>query len=200
MDAGTADGRHDPARSQHDPTDARLPATERRAPRPGEWYAVESVQEYRRLAHLARRRMIGVCEHEAEDVVSLAAEKWRRISPEKAGVARMEQVVRSESDSMVRSAGRRLARDHNATVDPSLSPRARATEKFNLLFLALEQTADALGIELTDDDRLVMVMLFAGYSITAIEEHSDLTRHQIRTSKTRWQAVATAMFTSEREA
>ncbi len=151
-----------------------------------------------RLEALSRRRMRTVCEHEAPDVVNRALIKWLSIPDHKLDVARIEQVVKSESDSAVRSTQRRLTRDHRSTTDRHLTAAVRSTEGFGLLLLALLQTADAIGVEPTEFDLRVLLLLFAGYSMSAIEELvPEKTRHDIRKSRGTWQEITTAMYRDE---
>ena len=63
--------------------------------RPGEWPRL-TAKDYRDLVRLAERRLVGY-EHLAEDVVSRTLIKWASISTEKRGVARIEQVIKTEA-------------------------------------------------------------------------------------------------------
>ena len=138
--------------------------------------------------------MVGVYEADAEDAVSRALEKWTRI-PATKQEARIEQVVKSESDSQVRAARRRLNRDHNATADRALSTQreARPTAGFSLLLSDLLRTAQRIGVDVSEVDVNVLLLLFAGFSISDVERTFGIRRHRVRSSRETWRKIVEAM-------
>jgi tetrahydromethanopterin S-methyltransferase subunit A len=84
---------------------------------PEEWPDVRG--DYQRLVGLARRRLVGF-EHHAEDVVTRAVMKWATIPAAKKPVARIEQVIKTEAYSVIRSERRLKEREGKVARNPFL--------------------------------------------------------------------------------
>jgi hypothetical protein len=130
-------------------------------------------------------------EHHAEDVVSRALIKWTQISPEKRGVARIEQVIKSEAYSVLRSEIRRREREARATRDPTLVARDRSRAQRDLCDLrrALGETVKRHAITITSTDVEVLELLFAGLSLSTVVKITGLNRYHVRRSRATWQRV-----------
>jgi len=153
---------------------------------PGQFPDITQREEYQRLVALARRRLVGF-EHHAEDVVSLAMMKWARISADRAGIARLEQVIKSEAYSMIRSERRAKERDTRAYVDRS-SPIGGATRPHTdqdmvLLRRALAETIASSGMVIRAQDLEVLELLMAGLSISDIVRRTGISRYQVKSSR-----------------
>lgn len=160
---------------------------------PGEWLDLSEPGEYQRLLRLARRRLVGH-EHHAEDVVSRAVVKWRSIPAHMLGVARIEQVIKSEAYSVLRSEQRWRARDTRFVGDPSLHPSwaSGATDhELSILRRTLAETCKQHRISITDLDVEVLELLFAGLAISAVVRVTGMPRHRIRQSRDKWKRVLT---------
>ena len=161
---------------------------------PGEWLDISDRGEYQRLVRLARRRLVGH-EHHAEDVVSRAVIKWSTISPEKQSVARIEQVIKSEAFSVLRSEDRSRHRETRVVHDRASGVGGRGQgfgdPELCLLRRALAETCKRESIPITTVDVEVIEALFAGCNVTTIARLMGLTRHEVRRSKRRWQSVVT---------
>jgi hypothetical protein len=159
-------------------------------PEPGKFPDISKRAEYARLVALAKRRLVGL-EHHAEDVVSLALIKWSRISSERRGVARIEQVIKTEAYSLIRSERRARDRDTRAHADRSLnatgSVRPHNDHDAVLLRRSLVETSLREGVVLRSVDLEVLELVLAGFSPAEIVRRTDLTRHQVRRSRRTWQ-------------
>lgn len=162
--------------------------------RSGEWPRL-GPEEYRRLVRLAKRRLAGN-DHLAEDVVQRAMIKWTTI-PVDHPQARIEQVVKSEATSVLRSELRARERDTRATLDPSLAPSRGAQNPsqrdLHELRIALAQTAVSKSIPITSDDLEVLELLFAGWPMTDTVRLTGLSRSRVRRSKSTWKRIAAAL-------
>jgi hypothetical protein len=158
-------------------------------PVPGQWLDISDPGRYQRLVKLARRHLVGR-EHHAEDVVSRALIKWTTISADRASVARIEQVIKSEAHSLRRSEDRLANRENRVGSDRSL---ARSTDYGNpdlaLLRVALADTCRREHISMTAADIEVLELLFAGLSVEGTARIMDLARHQVKSSRTKWRLV-----------
>ena len=157
---------------------------------PEQWPDVRG--DYERLVALARRRLIGF-EHHAEDVVSRAVIKWATSIPvEKKPVARIEQVVKTEALSWVRSEQRRRDRERKVAHDPTLrSGQADAVDEIDrrLLRREIAQLCRRERRTLTPCDVEILELLFAGYSLSAIVRHTGLTRHEVKKARAMWRDI-----------
>ncbi|MGI9614219.1 MAG: hypothetical protein ACR2QO_15010 [Acidimicrobiales bacterium] len=148
--------------------------------------------DYARLVSLAKRRLGGL-EHHAEDVVSLALMKWARISTDRRGVARIEQVIKTEAYSFIRSERRARDRDTRAVNDRGLviggTERPHSDYDIVVLREALAETIRKTGATVTAVDLEVFELLVAGCSPSDIVRRTDLTRHQVRRSRLAWQEL-----------
>ena len=84
----------------------------------GTWPALTR-SAYSRLVQLAKCRLVGYEDH-AEDVVSQVLIKWSALPPDRASVARIEQVIKTEASSWRRSEQRLHARERRAAADRAL--------------------------------------------------------------------------------
>jgi len=161
---------------------------------PGQWLGLDQKLR-RRLASLARRHLNGF-DHLVDDVVSRSVVKWRNISPDKAGVARIERVIASEAKSVLRSEHRARARDTRAYHDPTRAATGRPptgpTEDLIELRLALAEICRRQGQSLTSFDLEVFEHLVAGASIADVVRSLDVPRHAVKRSVQRWRTLLTA--------
>ena len=163
--------------------------------RPGEWFDISS-SHYQRLVNLARRRLVG-CEHHAEDVLSRAIERWLAISPDHP-TARIETIITSEAYSLLRSEGRRRARERRVVEDRS-SPIGKDSlvhhgEDLPLLRRMLADSCRHHGIAITAVDLEVLELLCAGYTIAETARSMELPRHVVKRSRARWQLAAARVY------
>ena len=153
---------------------------------PGQFPDISKREEYQRLVALARRRLVGF-EHHAEDVVSLAMMKWARISAERAGIARLEQVIKSEAYSMIRSERRAKERETRVFDDRSSplggSTRPHTDQDMVLLRRALAETIASSGLVVTVQDLEVLELLMAGLSISDVVRRTGISRYQVKRSR-----------------
>ena len=159
-------------------------------PEPGKFPDISRRGDYARLVALAKRRLVGL-EHHAEDVVSLALMKWARISADRRGVARIEQVIKTEAYSFIRSERRSRERETRAHADRSLptdgSARPHSEHEAMLLRRSLVETSRRAGVPITATDIEVLELLLVGFSPSDIVRRTDLTRHRVRASRRKWQ-------------
>lgn len=155
---------------------------------PEEWPDVRG--DYDRLVTLARRRLIGF-EHHAEDVVTRALMKWARVPAHKKPVARIEQVIKTEAYSLLRSEQRLRDRERKVAYDPTLRSSADTVDEIDrcLLRKAIVQVCRREGLSLTPCDVEILELLFAGYSLSAIVRHTGLTRHEVKKSRAKWRDI-----------
>jgi DNA-directed RNA polymerase specialized sigma24 family protein len=168
----------------------------RKANLPGEW-PDPNEWGYDRLVNLARRRLVGH-EYLAEDVVSLALMKWSRLPPDKASVARIEQIIKSEAYSMLRSEQRRREREARVAHDRSSPgcfhrPGQYVTDPGDQALSLLRQTLVATckreKILITAADIEVLELLFSGCSPSEVARITGLGRYKVRKSRLRWASV-----------
>ncbi len=163
---------------------------------PGKWPDLSEPQEYRRLVALARRRLIGH-EHHAEDVVSRAVIRWYAMSAEKNGVAQIEQVIKSEAYSLLRSERRARNRDTASLTDRGLGrgdgDRAMIDPDIVVLRRAIAHYCVANGIVLGASDVEVLELLFAGYSMAEIMRTTNLSRYEVKSSRALWRRILRAI-------
>lgn len=166
--------------------------------RPGEWPHV-GPKEYRRLVRLAKRKLAGN-DHLAEDVVQLAMIKWTTIPSDKER-ARIEQVVKSEAISALRSELRARERDTRASCDPSLSKvehnLGQEERDLRLLRTALAQAAAREASPVNSADVEILELLFAGSTITETVRLTGLSRSAVRRSRRMWQRIARRVLYDE---
>jgi hypothetical protein len=156
---------------------------------PEEWPDVRG--DYERLVALARRRLVGF-EHHAEDVVTRALMKWAKIPAHKKPVARIEQVIKTEAYSLIRSEQRLHDREQKVARDPTLrSGNAGTADEIDrrLLRRAIVQECKNHQVTVTASDVEVLELLFAGYSLSAIVNHSGLSRHEVKKSRAKWRTI-----------
>ncbi len=158
-------------------------------PVPGAWLDISAPGLYPRLVKLARRHLVGY-EHFAEDVVSRALMKWTTISADKAAVARLEQVIKSEAHSMRRSEERLKNREARAGYDRSaMTPVTYGHPELNLLRRALVETCRRERIPITSADIEVLELLYAGFTLAETTRLTGLARHDVKGSRRKWRLV-----------
>ena len=160
--------------------------------RPGEWPDISAPGVYQRLVGLARRRLVGYEGH-AEDVVSRVLVKWSSLSTTKRSVARIEQVVKTEAYSLLRSERRLRDRELRAVADPAVSAAVQShgerAREVALLRLALAETCRREKIHLAPLDIEIFELLLAGFSLTGAAQATGSTMHEVRRSRDRWRHV-----------
>ncbi len=156
----------------------------------GTWINLDPSQ-YRRLVAIARRCLVGH-EHHAEDAVSRAVVRWLSIPGARQSVARIEQVVKSEAHSILRSERRTKAREERYERDRS---RARCADSASSSFeeralrASLRRVAAANRITLTPFDARVLDLLLAGCSAADAGRRLGVGRHRVRQSRDKWRRV-----------
>lgn len=159
--------------------------------RPGEWPRYRP-DEYQRLVRLAKRRLAGN-DHLAEDVVQRAVIKWTAI-PSDNHRARIEQVIKTEAASALRSELRARERDTRVAVDPTRLEGHGAGDDserdLRLLRVAFAQAAARESIPLTADDVEILELLFGGSTITETTRLTGLPRSTVRRSRSTWRRIA----------
>jgi DNA-directed RNA polymerase specialized sigma24 family protein len=163
--------------------------------RPGEWPDISVSGAYQRLVALAKRRLAGYESH-AEDVVSRVLVKWQSLSTEKQSVARIEQVIKSEAYSLLRSEQRLKDREVRAVADPAASSGALAANErahdVGMLRMALAETCRRSGIPMSIVDVEVLEMLLAGYNLAETAQATGLSIYEVKRSRARWRFVCTS--------
>ncbi|MEM9132509.1 MAG: hypothetical protein AAF962_00020 [Actinomycetota bacterium] len=156
---------------------------------PHPWPDLSTTGEYQRLVWLARRRLVGH-EHHAEDVVSLAAMKWSRLPPAQRAVGHIEQVIKSEAYSLLRSEGRSRRREQTVGEDRSRPPTGSTnTTDLRLLRVAIAETCRRHRITLTRRDVHFFELLLAGQTLAEAERTMDTSRYEIRKMRDTWRRV-----------
>lgn len=153
----------------------------------------------RRLVGLARSKLGSYGSH-AEDVVSRVLIKWTFIPAEKASVARIEQVVKSEALSLLRSESRLKHREARVASDPttptrrSVSHSAEHEHEFIALRIALATTCKREHIGITPTDIEVLELLLAGHTLASTARAMGITSYEVKRSRARWQHVYSRTF------
>jgi DNA-directed RNA polymerase specialized sigma24 family protein len=156
---------------------------------PGHWPSELARTDLPRLVALARRRLVGH-EHHAEDVVSRSLIKWARIPESKRGVARIEQVIKSEAYSLLRSIQRARARDTSIALHPAgNSDPDDGARSLALLRQAMAETCKRHRIPVTDADVELLELLVAGLTQEQAARAMGIPRHEVRRSRATWQRV-----------
>jgi hypothetical protein len=161
---------------------------------PGNWPEVGDRRAYGRLLALARRRLVGY-EHHAEDVVSRSASRWASISQDRRAVARLEQVIKWEAFSQLRSERRARNREQRVLDDPTSAVSAAISgsgaHELDLILLrvSLAQACEQAQIPISERDIEVLELLFAGHSMADVVRLTGLPRHTVRQSRRTWQQV-----------
>ena len=163
---------------------------------PGRWPDLSEYGTYERLVKLARRRLVG-CEHHAEDVVSRALMKWHTISPDKRGVARIEQVIKTEAYSVLRSEHRLRERETRFVRDP-VCPSPAITQRDDheicLLRRAMAETCKRHDITITTAEVEILELLFGGRTPSAVVRLTGLSRYEVRKARRKWQHIVNLTF------
>ena len=157
---------------------------------PGQWPELTD-DEYRRLVRLAKRRLVGH-HHHAEDVVSRAIIRWRDLPAAKQGVARIEQIIKSEAYSLLRSEHRSRLREQKSIHDRSSPGNDAHGNDIGELGLVRQMLADACRQQHftpTVADIEVIELLFAGYRIADIVRVTGLSRYEVKRSRERWRRI-----------
>jgi hypothetical protein len=163
-----------------------------RSDEPNSWPDVAGRGVYARLVALARRRLVGY-EHLAEDVVSRSMVRWTAISPDRLAVARIEQVIKSEAYSVLRSEKRARNREARVSGDPAnpvLGTASRpGAEELVELRVAIAETCRRENIGIAEHDVEVLELLFAGHTMSEVVRLTGLARHTVKQSRRTWQQV-----------
>ena len=162
---------------------------------PGEWPNLAVPRSYQRLVALARRRMVGHELH-AEDAVSRAVIRWARLSSDLQTVARLEQVVASEANSIVRSEGRRRDREERSARDPTLHPSlvTRDSEEQVVVAIVIGQSMRRSTAPFTDLELLILDLLRAGLTTAEICRRHNLSRYYVGQVRRQWRLVLRPAF------
>ncbi|MEM8925742.1 MAG: hypothetical protein AAGD35_19745 [Actinomycetota bacterium] len=153
------------------------------------WPDLEEAGAYQRLVRLARYRLRGH-EHHAEDVVSRAVLKWRHLPADQRAVGRLEQVVKSEAFSFLRSEQRAKERDTRVTSDRSISgASAAAAADLRELRRAIAQTCQRHEIELTALDVEFFEQIVAGFSMADVARNCGANRYEVRKVRDKWRRI-----------
>ncbi|MCP3990538.1 MAG: hypothetical protein GY724_15780 [Actinomycetia bacterium] len=141
------------------------------------------------MVRLATRRLVGYEQH-AEDVVSRALMKWANIPADRASVARIEQVIKTEAYSTLRELGRSRARDTSYALHPAgdADPDAAARDYF-VLRRAMVETCKRHNFTITTTDVELLELLMAGLTQEQAAKAMELPRHRVRRSRKLWQRV-----------
>ena len=161
--------------------------------KPGQWPDISEPGVYKRLVGLAKRRLVGYESH-AEDVVSRVLIKWSTIPHEKASVARIEQVVKTEAFSFLRSETRAKERDTRVARDPTSaigrsSIHGQTGHELGLLRAALAETCKREKIPISTTDIEVIELLFAGHNLSSIARSMGISIYEVKKSRERWRVV-----------
>lgn len=155
------------------------------------WY-VPSDAEYRRLVRLAERRLVGQ-QRDAEDVVSRALIKMAHLPKRQRARARIEQIIKTEAYSVLRSEGRAIERDRRAATDRGLSGDGEAridpAQELVLFRRTLGEAVLRSGEPITDFDTTVIELALAGLNQAEIERSLGCTRSEVRSSVRRWARI-----------
>ncbi len=159
---------------------------------PGRWPKL-SRGSHARLVQLARWRL-GGHSSAAEDIVQQAFIKWTSIDESKADRARLEQVVKTEAASYLRSEGRRRTREIRFATDRARVNRRSDDESLavdmRLAAGLLASLARRRGISITAIDVLILNRLLDGEAISRIARELHVTRWVVKQSRQRWQLAA----------
>ncbi len=162
------------------------------SPRNDQWLPIERPGDYDRLLRLARRRLIGF-EHFADDVVSRALIKWSGLPDDQRRNGFIEQVIKTEAYSMLRSEDRRANRQHRSAEDPAIGRRPQAEVEADRrqveLRMAVAQTCRRLDVRLGPLDLEVFELILAGMNLADVERSLGVSRYQIRKSRKLWQRI-----------
>ncbi|MEM7340122.1 MAG: hypothetical protein AAF467_15810 [Actinomycetota bacterium] len=163
---------------------------------PGEWPTWLYGSEYDRLLALARRRLIGY-EHLAEDVLSRAVIKWTSVPADRRGIARIEQIIKSEAHSVRRSENRARVRDTRSVTDAAFVARRDLEDQADLdlarLRLDLAVLCKQHNVVPTTVDVEVLEFLFAGCSLAETARILEMPRYDIRRCRDRWKRLIRLM-------
>ncbi|MFV0259303.1 MAG: hypothetical protein ACK5PP_12745 [Acidimicrobiales bacterium] len=145
----------------------------------------------RHLLRLARQRLVGR-EHHADDVVNRAILKYTQLPAEQRPRARIEQIIKTEAYSVLRSEQRRRERETGYVSDPSRpSGERRVDAAFDAVVLrqAIVKTCREADIEVSVIDIEVFELLVVGYSLAEITRMGDFSRHEIVRSRDNWRRI-----------
>ena len=167
-------------------------------PRPGQWPKV-SRAEYERYRRLAMWRLRGSgAEHLVDDVVSRAMIRWAALPEDTVSSARIEQVIKSEVYSALRSEKRLKGREQRAATDRSAkrstaSPQATDHDMM-LIRYSIVQTCNRCHLGLSTKEIEVFELLVAGLSLAEISRLTHLKRHQLRKIRGVWRRILTEVL------
>lgn len=164
------------------------------------WPDIGGPSEYRRLVWLARRRLIGH-EHHAEDVVSRALIKWSGLPDRQRAAGHLEQVIKTEAHSLLRSEQRSRSREQRVSGDRSQPPEGsdgcRRDIDLRLLRNAIAETCKTHGISLTARDVEFIELLLAGLNLTQTQHAMEASRYEVRKLRHKWQRILRQTITTD---
>ena len=161
----------------------------------GTWIELDDDGEHKRLLRIAASYLRGA-EHHAEDVVTRALMKWRTIPADRQPVARLEQVMKSEARSLLRSERRAQDRERRWAADRALTSNPDEIDRHLELWEltdSLIATARSVAVEIDQDDLVILDLMLQGMRVADICRCTTLTRYQVRRSRAKWQTCALAM-------
>jgi hypothetical protein len=123
--------------------------------------------------------------------------KWSMLPVDKQAVARIEQVIKSEAYSLLRSEHRLHNREARLTGDPTSSAGgpspSQSDYELGLLRVALAAACEDGRLVITVVDIEVLELLFAGHNLTSTARLTGLSIYEVKKSRDRWrQAYALA--------
>lgn len=164
------------------------------------WPDLTTPGMYGRLVWLAKRRLVGH-EHHAEDVVSRALIKWSGLPSPQREVGRIEQVIKSEAFSLLRSEERARERERRAAADRSrgMSDAVADTTSADLRLLreAIAQTCKREGIDLSGRDVEFVELILAGLRLSEAQRTMNASRHEVRKLRDKWRRILRQMTTND---
>ncbi len=158
---------------------------------PGRWPEL-SRSGYSYLVRLAEIRLVGY-ESGAEDVVANSLVKWQSIDAAKAGVARIEQVIKTEAASWRRGEERRRARERRSAQDPTIGFAVQSSTPLELEAVlvgeTLNTTLERENVPVSEKDLQALEMLYDGHWMSSVSAELCTSRHSIRRSRQVWSLV-----------
>ncbi|MEL7156145.1 MAG: hypothetical protein AAFN30_06040 [Actinomycetota bacterium] len=168
--------------------------------RSNNWPDLSTAGEYGRLVWLAKRRLVGH-EYHAEDVVSRALMKWQGLPDRQRAVGRIEQVIKSEAYSLLRSENRARERERRVAADRSEGSNnmeaGTTSTDLRLLREAIAQTCKREGITLTNRDVEFVELLLAGLNLSEAQRSMKASRHEVRKLRDKWRRVLRQTLTND---
>lgn len=163
---------------------------------PGRWPDLSVPRRYEHLVALARRRLVGH-EHHAEDAVSRALIRWAQLSPDLSPVARLERVIASEANSILRSESRLRCREERSARDRALPSRTSGDAgEVDRILISIVIGQSLAGSKSTEADAEVRILdnLHAGLSVADICRRHNYSRYYVNQIRRRWRVLLRPAF------